>query len=255
MKVIKSYIDDNGFDAGSRMDILSEQLLNYFSEIPSDFEKEPYRDYILENLNTHDKSLLQAQLTKCFGITEFHDLSIKPNENTSFWFDSSCFDGEKKLYDGLVRLLDFYGWYITKNLVMAGRIAVSPKYSKNVTSLIKSEYFGIAYHICRKDDLRSILKNGLRCKTARNDYRKFPSRIYLVADKPENIRQTVTDVIHETRFLPEYEFAIVKVRINGNVYSDDMMDNPNTFFTYTNIPSNYILNCWMLEDFVSVKNR
>ena len=88
MKVIKSYIDDNGFDAGSRMDILSEQLLNYFSEIPSDFEKEPYRDYILENLNTHDKSLLQAQLTKYFGITEFHDLSSKPNENTSFWFKS-----------------------------------------------------------------------------------------------------------------------------------------------------------------------
>ena len=245
MKPLNDYISEYGLDKGSKMVLREQELLDYFDMLPDSFTLDPYNDYILENLNTHDKVKLKKKLEYKFDAFSFEDESSKKEDKVSFSFIIA----DEYDSDELNALLDFYGWYIT--LLKDGRIYVSPKYAENKTDYIETVCHNIVYHICETKDLDSILKNGLRCKTGKGiKYREFPNRIFLIADVPEKIKETVEKVKDELDIYT-HKSSIIKLKCYSNIYSDDAMSTDGTFFTYTNIPAKNIIKSWTLSDFLN----
>ena len=211
------------------------------------------RDYILENLNTHDANLLIKQLEKLDGTC---DASVEGKGTVKFVNKDKL---DKK--EHFINLLDFYGYYITKvkyDLNIDKYIyIICPKYSKNCNDFVYGECKGICYHICLTKSVESILKNGLRCKKA--NYRNFPKRIYVIAVPIKNInklKNIVKDVFEELCFGDPSKYSILKInkgshnKIGPDFYADDIMESNNTFYTYTNIPKEEITDLGSLKKFI-----
>ena len=249
---LKDYIAEYGIDNSCKILQRADLLEGYFgNSMPEGFEANPYKDWILEALVSHDKKELQKQLRKEFGITDFTNANERESSRNAFEFTYEAEWSDE--IDELKKVLDFYGWYIT---IQRGEcFIVAPKWAENRTEYIRKDCKGFAYHICKNEDLPSILKSGLRCKNGgRFDYgyREFPNRVYLIASPPKDVRNVVKDAVkNELRKFGAYgDYSIIKVKVVGDVYQDDIMKSPNAFYTYTNIPANHIINSWPLDDFL-----
>ena len=248
MKSLKNFIEEYGVDNGCRMLQRAEQLESYFDMLPEGFEDEPYKDWILEALVSHDKEKVQKALTKKFDIKYFGNTAGRDGKDTSFSFNWEPEWSTEK--EELEKLLDFFGWYVTVH--EDDLWVVSPKWAENCTDYIQKECKGFVYHICKNINVDSILKNGLRCK--KGDYREFPERIYLVAAPPKNVRDAVKSLVTgelRTKYGYLKNYCILKIKISNEVYRDDIMASPYTFYTYTNIPAKNIVNKWNLDEFVN----
>ena len=189
-------------------------------------------------------------------------MSVKGDkENVAFAFFIANKDYDE---DELKHLLDFYGWYISKESDIRGGYLVAPKYSENKTKYIEDKCVGAVYHICKKEDLKDILNKGLRIKNTNpsleqrlkhkevEPYRHFPERIYVIAAPEDEIVDVVSDVCDEMDWNID-ERVILKIYSRGYFYSDDMLDSENSFFTYTNIHKDCISKAWNLKDFLNEK--
>lgn len=211
------------------------------------------KDYILENLNTHDKSFLKKKLEEIFGELEFEEL-----------FDESIIFTSHKLLSiqemkQLGDMIKFYGYYIFE--IKNGKYVICPTYSTNSTSYIYNDCRSVCFHLAKTVDVKSIMKTGLRCKNGRYKdkryrYRYFPDRIYVIAVDVSTTRDhtklvnILKHVIKELKFDSE-EYSLLKIDLRNsfiNFYHDDMMNNKNTFFTYTNIPASCIKDLGPLDE-------
>ena len=144
---------------------------------------------------------------------------------------------------GLRDILDFYGYYVTH--IEDNVIQVEPKYSRNMSSYIYGECRGIVFHMTDVNNIPSIMRNGLRTKTAR--YRIFPRRVYVFADP--DIMDVNDDIFAE--YAPELmerpeNLSVLKLDVRGmgvDFYQDLAMDRDGVFFTYTNLPAACIVGC------------
>ena len=138
---------------------------------------------------------------------------------------------------------------------------ICPKYSKNCTDFIFDQCKGICYHICQTKDVESILKKGLRCRSAK--YRYFPKRIYVIAFTVKETNRSndiFREVVNELGINDISKYTVLRINLgtNGNnyhsgpdFYQDDVMKQQNTFFTYINIPKEYIKNQGKLNTFIN----
>lgn len=200
------------------------------------------RDILVENLQTHNKLDLRKRLTKIFPDIEFGTFS---HELIQFTSNKTLTEQERKYFEDIVR---FFGYFISRE--KNNHYTICPYYSTNKTQYIYNDCNSICYHLTTEKEVKSILVNGLRCKNGKNDslYRFFPNRIYVIAtDKDINsiaFKNDIKHILWELDCEPD-DLILLKIDISGknlNFYHDDSMRSPYAFYTYTNIPKDFITN-------------
>lgn len=250
---VESYISDlylrsvdKGVRASRNYDLLAESFPEITDEIRERFMRNPERDFILENLQSHDfgrlkKVLLQEYSDKIRKIIceDDTDKSIAYIYfNDIFVMDKTVKDDEK-----FKNILEFYGYFITHtkhNIVI-----VEPKYTERADSYIYGDCHGIVYHITYKDIAYKIAKTGLRCKAGsdrKGVYREFPKRIYVSAIDPTTVNCPIVNILRDISHMlidTVSDMAALKInltKIHIPFYADKAMMDEISYFTYNNIP-------------------
>lgn len=223
-------------------------------------------DYILEALNSHNKSILKRKLLQRFENDyriSFNDIEGQKDGYsktafqmiTEYTYTPDLLENKK-----FIALLQFYGYYLSYYLVVDNETAtdgiipgtyytIAPTWAENMNNMVYNKNKGILYHFTLGSNKESILKNGLRIK--KSDYRDFPERIYLYSyfgnilnnnkDYNYNIIRFIIDVI-DIDEIKKHGVSIFKVDLNKtsrhiDFYTDDAVENINSVYTYNNIPS------------------
>lgn len=227
-----------------------ESMKEYFGDdIPNAvyeaMQSGDYTDFILENLKSHDIDFLCKKIKEKFGkndpTLEFVDVNDK---GSSFGMISQTkFDN-----DELKNLLDYFGYYITKDWFEDNKYhyIICPIYASGANDLVYTKNHGKLYYFSTGENARDIEETGLRCKSA--EYINYPKRIYAYAsDKNLNKIPDLFDKIslvvnpHEAE---KYGIYIYRIDLNKskngtyiNFYDDDIMHDKDVVYTYNNIPA------------------
>lgn len=208
------------------------------------------KDYILENLNTHDYKLLQKKLIEKFG----DDIIIN-----SYIYDKDCTDKNsfivitqnKSFFENkqFLQLLSFFNYTLREikdieNNEYAG--IIEPIFSDriNLTGIYK------IYHITKKNFVESILKNGLRVR--KPEYANVDKRIYLYIPKDNKLKLDITlieflnklfnNVVIPSKlgFIEIDLYKMIKDHNEPWLYKDTAMKFDEAVFTLDNIPAKYL---------------
>lgn len=243
MKNVIDYIKKSYFD-----EIYLNSIKDYFNDdLPEAvfecIETGNYRDFILENLQSHDIKLLCKKIRQKFGnnnIISFLDINDK---NTSMQLASrSTIDMNE-----LKNLLDFFGYYVTKTFKddSYNNYIISPVYSSDANELVYVKNHGKLYHFTTGENSKEIERTGLRCKSAK--YRRFPERIYVyssckkldqIPDLSNKIKSVINPIEAKKHGVYVYRIDLNKAKndICINFYDDDIMNDKDAVYTYNNIP-------------------
>ena len=241
-------------DHEAKLEQRYKALESYFPVVPRSinerFVETPFYDFVNENLQSHDWRKLKIQLLKRFGdlIENIETYFDKDSDTTiltvifhNYWEKFKCISDPE-----FMNILYFFNYFVT--MERNSHIHIEPKYSEDSTSYVYGVCKGIVYHLTKKRNLESVLKNGLRCKGKMEDsgdYRTFPQRIYCLAIDPKNtnVRERLEKFAEET-FDPDEDYVALKINLNGlniNFYRDlAMREYSNCYFTYNNIPASRI---------------
>lgn len=244
MKNLTDYIKDS-FEPHNKTSFAINEyknvLLNYFGE----FDKEVYleKDYILDNLNTHDAEKLKSKISDIAKV-EFEDYSSGKLKS----FSILCASKEEAINltenEKFKNLIEFFNYFVSE--IQDNRIFIEPTYSEDKSKYVFTDCKGICYHITTKERAEKIMKTGLRMK--RSYYRKFPSRIYLYATpklsllNDKNIKDFAYKIVNKLKAEREGGIAVIRVDLNKcyndvmRFYKDTSMKENEEVFTYNNIP-------------------
>lgn len=205
--------------------------------------------FLYENLKSHDWKLLKKQIIKCFGdiVEDIYLDDDKNNEELSYIVVNAkdiniLLNSEK--FNELVLFFNYFVTYYKNN-----KIYLEPKYPKTITLNDK-----FVYHFTKQKNVKSILKNGLRCRCGETEYigygqrriisyRDFPKRVYLFTtndDSVENLKKQCKSLCGDY-----YGYVVLKIkRPNNMTLYKDVSYSPaeNMFFTYDNIPPQLIVD-------------
>lgn len=219
-----------------------ESICDFFNENLDTSNIDINIDYILEALNSHDVEKLKSKLFKEFNDKyelEFEDydsgsFSMKVNKSNCIYLSNDKI---------LKKILEFYGYYLSHVDFKTRSLFIEPAYSKTVDL---NEYHNICYHFTYTKNVNSILKNGLRCKSA--IYRNYPERIFLYKTN-ERIFDNgkLTDKVQKfcDKILGRKDnISVLKIDFNHvhniPIYKDTAMKEDEAVFTYHNIPAELI---------------
>lgn len=249
-------------------EIYLESMKEYFGDdIPNSvyeaIESGDYTDFILENLKTHDINLLRKKIKEKFGkdhpTLEFFDMNDKEC--------SLAIISQTKLDEDMLKnLLEFFGYYISsyKTDILDGQqyhyYAIGSTYASDANDLVHNKNHGKLYHFSTGINAKEIERTGLRCKSG--GYRFFPKRIYAYSscERLKNIPDiyekisTVVNPIDAKRYgIYVYRIDLTKSDIGKsiNFYTDDMMEDNDAVYTYSNIPP----ECITLVDIINVDKK
>lgn len=219
------------------------------------------KDFILENLQTHDWRQLAKALTKEFGS----QIKVRPftgSSNKGFVFVDVTGTKErpaaeifKSFREGTGQdILQFFNY--TLSGIERNVVSLEPKWSESGTEYIYSKCFGVVWHLCPEELADFVLHSGLRCRNRDGSEtaskRNYPKRIYVYATEPKPKSQikpeleSLADTISEGNLtLDDYQaFRIQLPRTNfsGQIdfYSDSAIADGHTFYTYHNIPASLL---------------
>lgn len=238
-------------DVPCRILNIRNKLLEVFDEVPEGFYEDPYKDYILENLNTHDKNKLISKLKDLLDIVKVTDMGSGKDSAFIIDYIPTGYEEEAR------KMIEFFGWYISKDV--ANQLTICPKYSEDVSDYVIRDCYGYLYHVCKNEYLDSILKSGLKCKIGKRlpgtnkilKYREFPERIYCIVAPPKEVVHAVIEVCSEISIKDFSKYAILKFEQCSRLYHDDCMMSKYACFTYNNIPAKCILKLWPLDEFIN----
>lgn len=233
---------------------LLREIEEYYGDFITDqiyerFESDPNNDYILENLQTHDHNLLKQQILKRYAkyVIDIFALTTKLNKEETVilsTYNPSVFAGNSDFKN----LLDFYGYFISGYEKLKGvtYIYIEPLYPVNCNDFVKYDCHGIVYHITDKSNVNSIRKSGLRIRNGNfnGQYRNFPARIYLCGSHKFNDFEMLKSVADKVIDGGTKNSAVLKINVKNakiNFYKDDLMEDEYSFFTYHNIPPEWIV--------------
>lgn len=257
-------------------------LLEYFhGDVPKDIdnlfvEDKGWRDrdFILENLRTHDNQKLIDALKKFFG-SNFHSAKKYQNrELDSVWVilkgtkespleplynkldqELEEFEESQKVSE-LIKVLQWYGYYLSDVQISGDSIGllIDPEYPEKLEAP-EQGYYRNLYHICSREDAPYIQKNGLRTKwgptwrkvegrwqriSSKEMYRYFPKRVHLFAldFKSSADRKVKVDELLKTLGRNRDEIAMFRVTLPGtvNLYQDTAMPGDGSYFCYSSVP-------------------
>ena len=244
MKDLTDYIKDS-FDPHNKTSFAINEYKNVLLDYFGKFDKEVYleKDYILDNLNTHDAEKLKS---KIYDITkvEFEDYSFGKIKSFSIF----CASKEEAIKltenEKFKNLIEFFNYFVSE--IQDNRIFIEPTYSEDKSKYVFIDCKGICYHITTNERAEKIMKTGLRMK--RSYYREFPSRIYLYATpklsllNDKNIKDFVYKIVNKLKAEREGGIAVIRVDLNKcyndvmRFYKDTSMKEDEAVFTYNNIP-------------------
>ena len=214
-------------------------------------------EYINENLKSHDVEKLKAKLLEYYpdDIKEFKD--YKGDNLKSFYIITKNNTNNKKLNimdlhhrndetENFFNLLNFFNYTYREWKKIDNDIClfIEPIYSEDA-----SDYFDKchrqAYHFTYKENVKNILKNGIKLRE-RNSQIRYPKRIYLWAtDNKKEINDNNSDLLNfvhkifENDKLSLKDIGIIKVDLyhtNFPVYKDTAMKEKEALFVYNIIP-------------------
>lgn len=244
MKNITEYLKDS-FDPHNKTVFAINEYKNVLLEYFGKFDKEVCleKDYILDNLNTHDAEKLKSKILDVANV-EFEDYSSGNLKS----FSVLCASKEEAISltenEKFKNLIEFFNYFVSE--VIDNRIFVEPVYSEDKSKYVFTDCKGICYHITTQERAEKIMRTGLRIK--RSYYRKFPARIYLYATpklslvNDENIKDFAYKIVNKLKAEREGGIAIIRVNLNKcfndvmRFYKDTSMKENEAVFTYNSIP-------------------
>lgn len=246
-------------------------LKNYFDdEKEIEFLLERYnngerKDFILENLQTHDWRLLKKSLEKEFNnLVTVNLVNNKASSDKEFIIVDV--QGSKELPASKILnsfknnkakdIINFYGY--TLSGIKLTYVYLEPEFPNRAEDFLYKNCNGVCFHLCEKSMFKeSILKTGLRCKNRDNDktskYRNWPKRIYVYATESykdkEKLKSELEDLAYEISdgYLRLEDYVVLRIQFPStgllrqfNFYKDSVMKLNGSMFTYQNIPGNFI---------------
>lgn len=213
------------------------------------------KDFILENLQTHDWRLLVKALETEFGDqVRFQKTSGNSDkEYLAFQLvgtrDLPVSDIIESFRAGKGKdLCNFYGYTVSQ--LLGNSLQLEPEFPEKAEDFIYGDCYGICYHLAPKRYLESIIENGLRCRGRDSDRRSYPKRIYVFATPPgSNYAVRVREGLEQLAALLGgnlEDFQPLRIRLgNGNMstwlpFYRDTASFEGCFFTYTNIPASWL---------------
>lgn len=260
---LEEFCDINNID----INYITENQLNYYHDnIYSKFYERSYNGYIFaieESLKSHSSKTLAKKLIKILpqeykvGIGEEDNPNIisittpLDNDLVAKFSLHTCTLKRSKLSDDVYDIIDFMLYNVTyvelNHKTHKYIIYLEPVYSKNVTDLVKKNG-NIVYHITHKNNLKYILKSGLRPKVGKTPYedtekgyRYFPERLFVV-NNSKTIKNDLRKIIRDKN-LKEGEYVILKINIkqhNISFFIDNASNNENCLYTLEAIPPTLI---------------
>lgn len=201
-----------------------------------------HRDFVLENLNTHDWKKVKKFLEKEYDVEVEKENNNDDKKDGIKIFCKNHDDAIYIIHDPKFKnCLEFYNYFYSEIVGNYGNIIkVEPLYSEKVKISNDLPNHAQAYHITTKENGERILKTGLRPK-GKHKYRYFPSRVYLILpDKYEDGISLIKETIR-LKNIDKNDLCILKVDlarvINYNFYKDVAMpDRKYYIYTYGKIP-------------------
>lgn len=231
-------------------------LSNYFGEeIPEEILSEFFagsdRDFIFENLQSHNAKDLVRKISERFKIQRsrfpIRDgekellglITLNPEEALKISKDPSFQD-----------LIEFYGYNISS--ILGSVIQLEPEWPERV------KFPGNGFHVVRpgqrsqEEIIKSIEKKGLMPRHS-SDTRMYPRRLYVFCYpeslKDQEVLRRLRVDAQEINVGPEdwENVAVYKVlgskRWKDYWYRDPAMKGP-AYFTYNSIPPQYLKKIW-----------
>ena len=253
----EEYCDINNLDENN---LTQFQIDYYYSNIYSKFHERSLEGHIFvinESLKSHTKERLVKRLNsileddyKVYQDSDLNNPGIVVIEAniindlvSSFSIDSlklSKNNLTNKVYD----IMDFFRYHISYISFENNKyyIYLEPAFTKDCTDEVKKNG-NIVFHITHKDNLKDILKKGLRPKVGRTPleggYRYFPDRLFVI-NNSKDIEQDLDKVIIDKQLK---DYVILKINLkNHNIgfFVDDASDNKNFMYTLNAIPPQLI---------------
>lgn len=247
-------------------EIRLQRLKSYWGNVPQTilekYASGERKDFILENLQSHDWKKLVKSLQSEFGVDQirvvrssqgeksFIGLEVRGSKN----FPTSAIISSFRL--GKARdICNFYGYTLSGST--GNLIELEPEWPGTAISFIYGKCKGVVWHLCPEDVADSVLEKGLRCRNRDTDsslknIRNYPKRIFVYATPPldrvnlqrglEQLADTISD-----READLDDFQVIRIDLPGVGFSgripfywDEYSEDGACCFTYTNIPSNWL---------------
>jgi len=228
MKSLKISLTENLYDSYTRyQERLYESLLRSYS---------PYK-------------LINA-LEKKFGSNIVKYARLNPSE-----YDKLCVAGfactpeneaflkDNQDFQSILNLFNYtfsYSYPITRNGHTLKMCVLEPNITGDYSNIVYDKWDGIVYHITLKQYVDSILKNGLRPKSAQ--YRNYDERIFVTGgeDFKKNLSLIIDDLGYRYR-----DYVVLKINLNKNsrkikLFRDPVQGNGLGLYTKEHIDRNCI---------------
>lgn len=223
-----------------------------------------YFDWINESLTSHNRELLINKLKDIFGdyFIELIDIKEKPMKVGVFAikvsYDCPAVDDKStstfrltksnlsnKIYD----ILQFFNYYITiiRDFSDSFVIVIEPLYTESANDIIRKNG-NIVYHITDYDNLKTIMRTGLRPRVGKSEaddgYRYFSHRTFLIGHS-NNIKKNIKSVLKDKGYNDPYDDRYILLKIdlkNHNIplWFDDASSGEMNVYTLTAIPPKLI---------------
>ena len=284
MKSLEYYIKNNKLESFINNSLYNEALYNFFYEDEIKTFESINNDIILETLNSHDFQKIKLKLLKLYNddIIEIINNSDKKKDSFEILFKPTNKSLNIIKSDKLNNSLEYYGYFKAAVLTINGSIKctnldkydlkdlitfynntdsiilmIEPKYSDIANDILNNSHY-ICYHFTNISNIDSILKNGLRCKSASS--KDAPERIYLYCDIniidnnhiKENIIKTIYEIFGSNVNLNN--ICAIKIDMNElkniTVYKDTLMYDNHSVFIYNNVPEKFIKKVINFKDYL-----
>lgn len=207
-------------------------------------------DFINEMLKSADIEFVVHRLQDVLGL-EYQKSIVKNKIETKGRVATEldidldvCLNSMTEIHKELDKMM----WYVSR--VNYGdeevSLTIEPIQSVDCTEYIMNNCDGKLYHICKKRDLKQILRQGLKTKRT-NQLRFYTNRIYFVAAPEEDIDKCIKTVAEEDLDYKKGEYKILlvdlkKYKYNINIYVDSYTHRKEDFcfYTYAYFPPNFL---------------
>ena len=285
MKSLEYYIKTHKLENFINNSLYNEALCNFFDKDEIKTFESINNDIILETLNSHDFQKIKLRLLKLYSndIIEIINNSDKKKDSFEIIFRATNTSLNIIKSDKLNNSLEYYGYFKAAVLTINGSIKctnldkydlkdlitfynnngsiilmIEPKYSDIANDTLNNSHY-ICYHFTNISNIDSILKNGLRCKSASS--KDAPERIYLycdinIIDNNNHIKENIVKTIYEIfgNNIKLNDICAIKIDMNElkniTVYKDTLMYDNHSVFIYNNIPKQYIKKVINFKDYL-----
>lgn len=286
MKSLEYYIKTHKLENFINNLLYNEALCNFFDKDEIKTFESINNDIILETLNSHDFQKIKLRLLKLYSndIIEIINNSDKKKDSFEIIFRATNTSLNIIKSDKLNNSLEYYGYFKAAVLTINGSIKctnldkydlkdlitfynnngsiilmIEPKYSDIANDTLNNSHY-ICYHFTNISNIDSILKNGLRCKSASS--KDAPERIYLycdiniIDDNNNHIKENIVKTIYEIfgNNVNLNDICAIKIDMNKlkniTVYKDTLMYDNHSVFIYNNIPKQYVKKVINFKDYL-----